>query len=47
MRDMAVVTVLIGCFDADRLIVDQDPKQGVETKFSKTPKLRSLPLIKS
>lgn len=36
MRDMAVVTVPIGCFDAERLIVDQDPNLGVETKFSKT-----------
>lgn len=36
MRDQAVVTVPVGCFDIDQLVVDQNPNRGVETKFSKS-----------
>jgi len=36
MRDRAVVTLPLGCFDPDKLVVDQNPNRGVETKFSKT-----------
>lgn len=35
MRDQAIVTLPIGCFDINELRVDQNPKLGVETKFSK------------
>lgn len=35
MRDQAIVTLPIRCFDIDELRVDQNPKLGVETKFSK------------
>jgi integrase/recombinase XerD len=36
MRDRAIVTLPIGCFNPISLCVDQDPKKGVETKFSKS-----------
>jgi integrase len=36
MRDQAVATLPLGCFDRSILTVFQDPKQGVSTKFSKT-----------
>ncbi len=36
MRDLAIVTLPIGCFDIDKLQIDQDPSKGVQTKFSKT-----------
>jgi integrase len=35
MRDQAIVTLPLGCFDEDNLIINQNPKQGVQTKFSK------------
>lgn len=35
MRDLAIVTLPIGCFDPNNLMVTQDPAQGVQTKFSK------------
>ena len=35
MRDKAIVTLPLGCFDEDNLIISQNPKQGVQTKFSK------------
>lgn len=35
MRDSAIVTLPIGCFDEQTLKVNQDPKLGVKTKFSK------------
>jgi integrase/recombinase XerD len=35
MRDQAVVSLPIGCFDPENLTVDQDPSRGVKTKFSK------------
>ncbi len=35
MRDQAIVTLPIGCFDILNLSVDQNPNLGVETKFSK------------
>jgi integrase/recombinase XerD len=35
MRDQAIVTLPLGCLDADNLTVSQDPRQGVQTKFSK------------
>jgi len=34
-RDMAIATLPIGCFDEDTLIIDQNPRIGVETKFAK------------
>lgn len=36
MRDDAIVSLPIGCFDEDTLMISQNPKQGVRTKFSKT-----------
>lgn len=36
MRDKAIITLPIGCFDEDRMQINQDPKFGVQTKFSKT-----------
>ena len=36
MRDSAIITLPIGCFDENKLFVNQDPKLGVKTKFSKT-----------
>lgn len=36
MRDKAIITLPIGCFDKDMMLVNQDPKFGVQTKFSKT-----------
>jgi len=35
MRDKAIITLPLGCFDTEKLSIDQNPKQGVETKFSK------------
>jgi len=36
MRDFAIATLPIGCFDDKNLVVYQDPAKGVKTKFSKT-----------
>lgn len=36
MRDSAIVSLPIGCFNENTLQVSQDPKKGVKTKFSKT-----------
>ncbi len=36
MRDLAVATLPLGCFERDSQIVHQDPAMGVRTKFSKT-----------
>lgn len=36
MRDSAIVSLPLACFDEDRLLITQDPRQGVKTKFSKT-----------
>jgi len=35
MRDKAIVTLPMGCFNMEALSINQNPKQGVETKFSK------------
>lgn len=35
MRDKAVITLPLECFDADKLLIHQDPQRGVQTKFSK------------
>jgi len=35
MRDNAIVSLPLGCFDENNLTVDQNPKLGVQTKFSK------------
>jgi integrase len=35
MRDQAIISLPLGCFDEKKLIVNQDPKRGVKTKFSK------------
>ena len=34
-RIEAIITLSMGCFDKKRMIIDQDPKLGVKTKFSK------------
>jgi integrase len=36
MRDLAIVSLPMGCFNPTKLEVDQNPKKGVKTKFSKT-----------
>jgi integrase len=36
MRDSAIITLPVGCFDENKLRISQDPKKGVKTKFSKT-----------
>lgn len=35
MRDKAIVTLPLGCFDEEKLTISQDPRRGVQTKFSK------------
>lgn len=35
MRDLAIISLPIGCFDPDELLVSQDPNEGVKTKYSK------------
>lgn len=35
MRDKAIATLPLGCFDEATLLIDQNPRKGVETKFSK------------
>jgi integrase/recombinase XerD len=35
MRDQAIVTLPLGCFDENNLTINQNPKLGVQTKFSK------------
>lgn len=36
MRESAIITLPISCFDKNRMLINQDPKFGVKTKFSKT-----------
>lgn len=36
MRDRAIITLPISCFDVEGLTIMQDPSKGVHTKFSKT-----------
>lgn len=36
MRDKAIMTLPLECFDVEKLLVHQDPQKGVLTKFSKT-----------
>lgn len=35
MRDQAIVSLPLGCFDENNLTINQNPKLGVQTKFSK------------
>lgn len=35
MRDKAIVSLPLGCFDENELTINQSPKLGVQTKFSK------------
>ena len=35
MRDKAIATLPLGCFDIEKMYINQNPKQGVATKFSK------------
>lgn len=35
MRDQAIATLPLGCFDEDQRLILQNPRQGVKTKFSK------------
>lgn len=35
MRDSAIASLPIGCFDRDKLVIQQNPRKGVNTKFSK------------
>ncbi len=43
MRDLAVATLPLGCFDRQNLVIHQDPKKGVKTKRRKTIHSRLLP----
>lgn len=36
MRDKAIITLPLGCFNSETYEVKQDPRKGVQTKFSKT-----------
>ncbi|MGD9581583.1 MAG: site-specific integrase, partial [Vampirovibrionia bacterium] len=36
MRDSAIISLPIGCFDESKFRISQDPKRGVKTKFRKT-----------
>lgn len=36
MRDKAIITLPLGCFNPDTYEIKQDPAKGVQTKFSKT-----------
>jgi len=36
MRDKAVITLPLECFDVEKRLINQDPQKGVLTKFSKT-----------
>lgn len=36
MREKAIITLPVSCFDKNRMMINQDPKFGVKTKFSKT-----------
>jgi len=36
MRDRAIITLPVGCFDEKELVVYQEPARGVKTKFSKS-----------
>jgi integrase len=44
MRDSAIVSLPIGCFDQETLLIDQSPRQGVKTKFSKHILTTLLPI---
>ena len=35
MRDKAIASLPLGCFDDETLVINQNPRQGVETKFAK------------
>lgn len=35
MRDKAIISLPLGCFDENELAISQNPKLGVQTKFSK------------
>jgi len=35
MRDLAIISLPLGCFDIGKLVIEQDPSKGVKTKFSK------------
>lgn len=35
MRDQAIATLPLGCFNRETLVIDQDPAKGVQTKFGK------------
>jgi integrase len=35
MRDKAIITLPVGCFDEATLTVNQNPRKGVQTKFAK------------
>src|SRR5262249_48933707 len=35
MRDKAIATLPLGCFDEETLTITQNPRQGVDTKFAK------------
>lgn len=46
MRDAAVRTITLGSIDTDKLIVIQDPKKGVNVKFSKVIYSKIFPFDK-
>ena len=43
MRDKALATLPLGCFDEEKLTTIQNPRQGVETKFAKLIPTTLLP----
>ena len=43
MRDSAIISLPLECFDEHKLEVDQNPKKGVKTKFKKTIKSYLFP----
>lgn len=43
MRVLAVVSLPVGCFDPETMVIDQSPSKGVRTKYGKTIISRLLP----
>jgi len=45
-RDKALATLPLGCFDEQNLVINQNPRQGVQTKFAKLIPTTLLPFDK-
>src|SRR5262245_59398377 len=43
MRDKAIATLPLGCFDEEKLAIIQNPRKGVETKFAKLIPAKLIP----